>query len=214
MRPNLLWNGKARGHQECRPVYGVKTDDVFAYEVQIRRPETAALIFRTAHGTEVSGKRVEPHIKHVRLLARNRNAPANRSPRNAEVTESAFDEADDFVAPGFRLNKCWILLIKIEKGLLERGELEEVVRFGDRFRGPAAIGTILAGLYVDVGIVVDAVLSGVVARIDVAILAAQPEKPLDGSRVTNFRGANELVGRNAKFVPQGAPLVSHLGDEF
>jgi len=35
VRPNLLWQGQLRGHQERRPVDGVEADDVFADKMHI-----------------------------------------------------------------------------------------------------------------------------------------------------------------------------------
>src|SRR5205814_8565839 len=93
-----------------------------------------------------------------------------------------------------------MLGVPIEKRLLKRREFEEIVGFGDGFRGPPAIGTILARLYVDISIVIDAVLPSIVAGIDKAVFAAQLEKPLHGVRVLQIRGANEFVDGNAEFI--------------
>ena len=106
----------------------------------------------------------------------------------------------------FRLDEIRILFVKIEQRLLERGKLEEIIFFGDGFGGAAAIGTIFAGLgVVHVSVVVDAVLAGVVAFVDVAVFVAEFEEPLHGADVVEIGGANEFVGGEAEFVPESAP---------
>jgi len=80
----------------------------------------------------------------------------------------------------------------IEKRLLECGELEIKIGFGDGFRGRPQSGQ-FRRLYVDVGIVVDAVLPGVVAGVDETIVTALLEEPLDGVRVLQVRGADEFI---------------------
>jgi hypothetical protein len=155
----------------------VEADDFLAYEMDIGRPESCFFVLRAADGAEIRSERVEPYVKNVRLFAGYWNAPANRCARDAEVAETAFDETEDFVAASFRLDEIGMLGIPIEKRFLECRELEVEIGFGDGFRGTATIGAVLARLYVDVSIVVDAVLPGVVAGVDEAIVAALLEKP-------------------------------------
>ncbi len=81
--------------------------------------------------------------------------------------------------------------------------------------GRPQVGTIVAGLgVVDEGVVIDAVLTGVVAFIDVTVFLAEFEEPLHGADVAQVGGADEFIGRNAEFVPESAPGVGHFGDEF
>ena len=56
----------------------MKTNDVFADEMQIGGPEAALFVVGAADGAEVGGERVEPDVENVRLFAGNGNAPANR----------------------------------------------------------------------------------------------------------------------------------------
>src|SRR5712672_1746565 len=143
--------------------------------MQIRRPKTAPLIFRSAHRAKVRRQRIEPNIKDVRLFAGHRNAPTNRSSRNTQVAKTAFDKAQNFVAPSLRLNKAWVLPVKIQQRLLKCRELEEIIFLGNRLGRTPAIRAILAGLYVHVSIVVNAVLPGVVTGVNVSIFSAQLE---------------------------------------
>src|SRR5260370_881068 len=82
------------------------------------------------------------------------------------------------------------------------------------FWPPAAIWTVFAGLHVDVSIVVNAVLPGVVTGVDETVLAAQLEKPLHRVCVLQVGGADKFVALDAEFVPEGAPLGGHLRDKF
>ncbi len=214
MGPDLFRQRQAGGHQESGPVDGVEADDFFADEMEIGWPESGFLILRAADSAEIGGKCVEPDVKNVRLFTRNGNAPANRSARDAEIAEAAFDKAEDFVATSFWLDEIGMLGVPIEKRLLKRRELEIKIRFGDGFRGTAAVGTVFSGLHVDVGVVVDAVLPGVVAGVDEPIVAALLEKPLHGVRVLQVRSADKFVALDAQFVPQGAPLGGHFRDKF
>src|SRR4029077_6813151 len=78
-----------------------------------------------------------------------------------------------------------------------------------------AIGAVVSGLgVVHESVVVDAVLAGVVAFVDVAVFPAELEKPLHGADVLEIGGADEFVGGDAEFVPKGAPGVGHFGDVF
>src|SRR5207244_11825004 len=99
-------------------------------------------VFWSADGAEVRGKRVEPDVKNVRFLARNRDAPANRGARNAQIFQTAFDEADNFVLARFRLNESRILFVKIEQRFLKRRQLEVIILFVDCLRKELTIGAV------------------------------------------------------------------------
>src|SRR2546429_524953 len=167
----------------------MEADNFLADKMKISRPEYCLFILRAADSAEIGGQRIEPDVKDVRLFARDRNTPTNCGACDAEIPEAAFDKAENLVAARFGLNEIPVLGIPIEKRFLKGREFEKVICFGDRFCGPAAIGTVFAGLYVHVGIVVDAVLPGVVTGIDETVFAAQLEKPLHGVRVFQVGGA-------------------------
>src|SRR5258705_5645437 len=158
-------------------------------------------MLRTADGAEIRGESIKPDIENVRLFSRNGNAPADRGARDAEIAEAAFDEAENFVAARLGLDEIRMLGIPIEKRLLECRELEIEIGLGNGFRGTAAIRAVLARFHVDVGIVVNAVLAGVVAGVDETIVAALLEKPLNGVRVFQIGSADKFVALDAEFVP-------------
>ena len=193
MRPDLFWQWETGGHQKCRPINGVEANDFLANEMEIGRPVSNLPIIRTPDSAKIRGQRIEPDVKNVWLLARNRNAPANRGTRDAEIAEAAFDETENFVAARLRLDELWALGVPIKKRFLKGRKFKEIVWLGDSFRGSAAIGTVFTGLHVHVSIVVDAVLSGVVAGVDETVFAAQFEKPLHGVGVFQVGGADKLV---------------------
>ncbi len=192
----------------------MKSNDFFAYEMEIGGPESRLFILRATDGAEIRRERVEPDVKHVWFFAGNGNAPTNRSARDAQVAEAALDEAENFVAARFGLNEIRMFGVPIEERLLECGELEVEIGFGDGFRGTATVGAVLAGLYVDVGVVVDAVLPGVMTGIDETVVAALFEKPLDSVGVFEIGGADKFVALDAEFVPKSTPFGGHFRDEF
>jgi hypothetical protein len=90
----------------------------------------------------------------VRCFAFHGNAPLDIGARDGKIAEPAFDKGYDFVAAGIGLDEIGLGVVEIKQAVLEGGELEEEVFFGDRLGGTAAIGTRVAGLgVVDVEVV-------------------------------------------------------------
>ena len=210
MRPNLLRNRQSRRHQKRRPVHRVEPDNFLSHQMQIRRPVTALLILRPAHRAQISRQRIEPHIKYVRLLARHRNAPADRRPRNTQIPQPALHKTQHFIPPRLRLNKLRMLRVKIQKRLLKRRQLKKIVRLRHRFRRPPAIRARFPRLHVHIRIVVNAVLPRVMPRINEPILPAQFKEPLHRMRMLQIRRANKLVALHSQLVPKRLPLRRHL----
>src|SRR5262249_37168812 len=153
-----------------------ESNDVFADQVQVGWPHAALFVLRPANSAQVSGERVKPHVKHVRLFAWHRNAPANRGARNAQILQSAFNETDDFVLARFWLDELRVFPVKVEQWLLKSGELEKIVFFGNSLGGPAAVRAVVSRLrVVHKRVVVNAVLARVMAFVDVAVFLAQLE---------------------------------------
>src|SRR6266849_6448822 len=206
VRPDLFRQREAGGHQEGGPVHGVEANDFLADEMEIGGPVSRFLVIRAADCTEIRGQGIEPDVEDVRLFSRHGNAPANCGARDAEIAEAAFYETEYFIAAGFRLDKTRVLGVPIEKRFLKGRKFEEIVWLGDSFRGTAAIGTLLPWLHVDICVVVDAVLPGVVTGVNETVFAAQFEKPLHGVSVFQVGGADKFIALNTEFVPEGAPL--------
>ena len=102
MRENPSWQLDSGRHQKCRPVHGVKPDDVLADHVQIGRPETLETL-RGGVGKpdagEVVGQRVDPYVHDVVGMVGHRYTPVERRAGDRKVVQPTGDEADDLVAP-------------------------------------------------------------------------------------------------------------------
>src|SRR5271165_6500658 len=109
----------------------METGDVLANDVQRRRPprfEIRFVISAIADRGDVIEQRVEPDVDGKPLVKRYRNAPAFAGSRDVDVLEFGFNERDDFVAPAFRLYELRILVIKVQKPILELRQREEIAR--------------------------------------------------------------------------------------
>jgi hypothetical protein len=91
-----------RGLEEGRPVDRVEADDVLADEMHVRRPEPPTLggLVRVAGRGDVVRQRIQPHVHHVRRVARHRNAPSEGGAADREVLESGPHEAHHLVPAG------------------------------------------------------------------------------------------------------------------
>ncbi len=197
MRPNLFGKRQIRRHQERGPVDSVETNDFLPYHVQIRGPQSAFIEFRTAHCAQVSDQRVKPHIKYMRRFARHWNSPANRRARDGKILQSAMDKTQNFISSALGTNEIRIRGVKIEQLLLKLGKFEKIIFFGDRFRRASAIGTGITGAGVhNIGIVVYAILPGVMPFLDVSVFAAALEEPLHGAVMLFIRRANKFIAGN------------------
>ena len=87
----------------------------------------------------------------------------------SQKSEIPAKEAEDFVLAGVGGDGDAVGLDEVEEGVLEGGEFEEEVFFGDLFEEAAAVGA--GGAYggVDEGFVGDAVGAGVGGEVDEAV---------------------------------------------
>ena len=162
-------SGRSGGHQERRPEDGVEAHDLLADQVQVGGPQVLAL-----HRAHVGDQRVEPDVEDVRCLRPARGMPHLMVVRrDGEIVQALpCTKRDHFVAARLGLDEIGLRLVELEQPVLEGRELEEVVLLGDGLGGAAAVGAGIAGLgVVDVEFVEDAVLAGVGALVDVAVLA-------------------------------------------
>ncbi len=90
------------------------------------------------------------------------------------------------------LNEFRVRFVEIEQLLRECRELEEVIFFRDRFGGASAIGTVVARLrIIHIQFIEDAVLAGVTAFIDEAVVQAALKQPLHRFVMFRIGGADE-----------------------
>ena len=94
---------------------------------------------------------------------------------------------------------------------MKGGELEEVIFFMHRLGDAAAGGAGVAGLRpIDIEFVGNAVLAGVRALVNVAIVANAAEQFLHAFFVTLFGGADEIIVRDSHPLPELAEFQRNL----
>src|SRR5436853_6013382 len=119
-----------------------------------------------------------------------------------QVAQPAAHKRHHLVAPRVRTDEVWLCGIETEQLVLKRRELEEVVFFMNRLGGAPALRTGRAGAdRIDVQLVVDAILSGVRALVDITIIANLPPKSLHTFLVPIRSGANVVVVGQAETIP-------------
>src|SRR5579864_9431719 len=140
-------------------------------------------------------------------FARHGNAPANRGARDGKILQPALHKTQNFVSPALGTNEVGISGVKIKQLLLKSGKLEKIIFFGDGLRRASAIGAGIAraGIH-DVGIVVHAILPGVMSFLNVAIFSAAFEEPLHRPVMSLIGGADEFLSGDSQIVPEPPPL--------
>ena len=213
MRHDALGQRDARGHQERGPVHAVEAHNFLPNHLQIGWPvsfELAGIARRVAESRDVVGQRIQPDIDHVFGIVRHRNAPGKRAAADGKVLQSTFDERNDFVATRFRANPLRLFGIEAQELVGKCRELEEVILLVHGFGDAAALRAALPRADVHVHLVRNAVLSGVAALVDVAVLAELAEQGLHAFLMTFFGGANEVVVGEAHPIPQGAKFCGYF----
>jgi len=105
--------------------------------------------------------------------------------------------------------------VQLDELFGEGRELEEEVLLGDGFGGPAAVRARVAGFGVaDVELVEEAVLPGVGALVDVAVVEAAAEEVLHHLVMLGIRGALEAVDLETQLPPLLAELLGDDGGEL
>ncbi len=206
VRENSLRRLKPGGDQESRPVDSVKTQDVFADELQIGGPEffemllAAELIVAEADCRDVIRQRVEPHVHSVRGIVRHGNSPFDRDAADRKVVQSAAHKAHHFVAPRFGANEVRILLVKLKQTILKLRELEEVTLLGHAIQGAFVRRAIQCPLFARRGftfavklVAVGAIETLVFAFVNVAVRFRAPPQFLHAAFVIIIRRANPVV---------------------
>src|ERR1700745_1680442 len=107
------------------------------------RPELLAQVFfavsRVGERAEVVDQGVYPDIGDLLLVPRDRHAPRLAGTADAEVLESALDEAARLVVAVLRQDEVGPLVVEREQPVLVRGQSEEVVLLFDVLRSDAVI---------------------------------------------------------------------------
>ena len=202
-----------RGHQKRRPVDAVEPADLFADQVHIRRPELfkARLVRRIVRtipeSRNVVRQRVQPHIHHVLLIARHRNAPRETRPAHRQVLQPPAHKADHLAPRRLRPHESRIRLVKLQQLALEGRQLEEVVFFAHRLRHAPAIRARRPRRPIHIQLVAHAVLSGIEAFVDVPPLAQRGKQMLHPALVSLLGRPDKVVVGQSQPVPQPAKLA-------
>src|SRR5262249_25842058 len=126
---------------------------------------------------EITGQCVEPHVKDVRWIVRQRDSPLQRSAADRQIFEAASDKRRDFIPSRLGPDEVRILLVKLEKAILERGKFEKVALFLEPFRLSSTVRTIWRRRRIafrSVGLARHAVPAGVLPFVDIAGLFSTP----------------------------------------
>ena len=127
MAEHLFGQRQPRRHQESRPVNRVETHDILADDMHIGRPEARkfAVAIRKTDARQIGGQRVDPDIHHMPWRTRNRHAPVKTGARDAQILQSAFNEAEHLIPAAFRADEIGIIAVKRQQRLLIFGKPEE-----------------------------------------------------------------------------------------
>ena len=146
MGKDVLGQGLADGHEHGGPNDAVEADDVLTHDVELRGPAIGQLGTRlvgvdtVADGRHIVEQRVKPYIGHMALVKRNLDAPVKARATHGKVVEAALDKAANLVHAERRLDKVGVLVIELEKLVLEGGKLKEVGLLLHALKRTVAVG--------------------------------------------------------------------------
>src|SRR6202048_4454107 len=176
-------------------------------------PVRVALVGESNAG-DVVGQGVHPDIHDMVGVAGNLDAPVERGSGNRQVSQSAFDEADDFVLARVGANEVRLTGVERQQLVLIRGQFEEIAflldPFDRRALRPASYVVVAQDGFVFgvIGFVAYGIPAGVAVQINIAIVGHPLPNRLAGAMMLFFRGADETVERDIQTLihllePQG-----------
>ena len=146
MSENLLGQRLAERHKENGPINGVEAQNVFTYQMQIRRPIFfiifAVIAVRVvADPRDIVGERIKPNVNDVLVVKFHGYAPRKRRARNAKILQAFQKEiVHHFVLARYRLNKLGVGVDMLDKPIGVFAHFEEIRFFFRRLHFPSAIG--------------------------------------------------------------------------
>ena len=101
----------------------MKSQNIFPDQVGIDRPifRKFRIVRLETNPGEIGDQCVEPHVKDVVWIIRDRNAPLQRHAANRQVLQAGLHERYDFIAPAFGPDEAGVLFVKVKKTVLEYG---------------------------------------------------------------------------------------------
>ena len=193
--------------QHRRPVHAVLADDVLADQVVVDRPPLleALRIGAEADRGEVVGQRVEPHVRHVARVPRQRDAPRQAGAADGEVAQPGADQPERLVAAELRHDRAGVGGVPVEQTVLEARQAEEVVLLLELLDRQLVDRAEVAGQQVVVAVVqlaAHAVLAPVQVELDVAGVVAALQQLDDGRPVPRLGRADEVVVGDLQVLPR------------
>ena len=166
----------------------------------------ALLVLSVAHCGQVVGQRVEPDVRDVLGVPRDRDAPVERGARDREVPQTALDETEHLVAAEVGHNRTGVCRVPVQEALFEGRQAEEVVLLLEVLDRPFVDRAVRAVRQVVLDVVLltaDAIEPRVLAEVDVAGVVAGLQQGLDGPVVPVLGRPDEVVVRDIEALPRG-----------
>jgi len=197
------------------PVDAVGFEDILGDGVLHGWPEfTVEGAVGVAEGGDIVDEGIEPHIGHVLVVERQRDAPGQPffRPRNAEVFQRFPKEGEDLVPVAFGADEIGVVLDIPDEPLLVFAHAEEVVALLAVFR----LGLVVRAAAVDElllhvkPLATDAVVPLVVSEIDVSRVMHLPQNPADIFHMVRVGGPDEIIVGHGQLRPESAELGADL----
>ena len=213
----LLRQRQIESHQHGGPDDCVKAHDLLADKVHVGGPVflvVGIVVRAVAHGGDVVGQCVHPHIHNVLRVKVHRDAPGEACPGDAQILKALLDERDHLVFAAFGLDELRMLLIQLQNAVGIFGETEEI-RF---LLGPLDLTAAVRAFAVlqlrfgPEGLAGGAVPAVVFSLVDIAAIVQLAEDLLHGLDVIVVRGADEAVVADVQQLPQLLEVRDNLID--
>ena len=148
MSENLLRQRQIQCHQHDRPVNGMETQNILAYQMQICRPvffkhRVGFFIQSESQTGDIVGQCIDPYINHMFRIKVYGNTPGERSSGNTQILKTCLQEVvHHLILSGSRLNKFRMFLNILNQTVCIFAHSEEISLFLRRLYFPSAVGTL------------------------------------------------------------------------
>jgi len=119
-----------------RPVHGVEAQDVFADQMNVRRPcrRVPGGVIGSGFGSVpgrggVVQQSVEPYVHHLGVVPGKRDSPINTRPRHRNVHQALLEESHHLVVGALRADRFGVGFVVLDEAVSEGRQLEEPVVF-------------------------------------------------------------------------------------
>ena len=175
----------------------MKTNDVFADEVIVDWPMRSETFFVGAitMSSDVIGECIEPHIRDMRFIPRQFDAPGQSFSADGEISQTLLDETRYFVDSVVGFDRVRVIGVPLEKFFFVARKPKEIVFFFDVFGFRIVDFALVVVEFFGrvIGLTCHAVVASIDVDFDVASVVASLQKFLYTNFVTLFCGANEIA---------------------